>query len=114
MSETTAKRFPAGWLIFSALMVLGAVGLFNFTRDFTTCWRLTALPGIAPASCTGSQVKAFEEPVFSTPQATATPTATPEPPIPEVEYPTWDGGSRINILFVGLRGGHPLEQDCPF
>jgi LCP family protein required for cell wall assembly len=42
------------------------------------------------------------------------PTATPEPPIPAVDYPKWDGGSRINILFVGLRGGDPLEADCPF
>ena len=36
-------------------------------------------------------------------------------PAPEdVGYPTWDGGSRINILFVGLRGGEPTEADCPF
>jgi LCP family protein required for cell wall assembly len=43
------------------------------------------------------------------------PTPTPEPQAPEeVEYPTWDGGSRINILFVGLRGGDPSEGDCPF
>ncbi len=45
--------------------------------------------------------------------ATATPTSTPEPVIPEKEYPTWDGGSRINILFVGLRGGESSEPGCP-
>jgi LCP family protein required for cell wall assembly len=57
-----------------------------------------------------------EEPVFVE-EETAVPSfpiSTPEPPIPEVEYPVWDGGSRVNILFVGLRGGDPLEGDCPF
>ena len=120
MSETAAKHLPVGGLIFPALVVLGAVGLFNFTRDFTTCWRLTSLPGTAPASCanseegTTSRPPLLEGPVFVTAPETAVPTTTPEPPIPEVEYPEWDRGSRINILFVGLRGGDPLEQDCPF
>jgi polyisoprenyl-teichoic acid--peptidoglycan teichoic acid transferase len=114
MSETAAKRIPVGGLIFSALVVLGAVGLFNLTRSLTTCWRLTALPGTATASCADSDVTPLEGPVFVTEQETATPTATPEPPIPEVEYPQWDRASRINILFVGLRGGDPLEEDCPF
>jgi LCP family protein required for cell wall assembly len=38
---------------------------------------------------------------------------TPEPPLPEVEYPKWDGGSRVNIVFFGLRGGDPSQEDCP-
>jgi LCP family protein required for cell wall assembly len=114
MSETAAKRLPVGGLIFPALVILGAVGLFNFIRDLTTCWRLTSLPGTAPASCANSQVTPLEGPVFVTAQETDVPTAMPEPPIPEVEYPEWDRGSRINILFVGLRGGDPLEEDCPF
>jgi LCP family protein required for cell wall assembly len=32
----------------------------------------------------------------------------------DIQYPTWDGASRINILFVGLRGGDPIKGDCPF
>ena len=32
----------------------------------------------------------------------------------DFQYPTWDGASRINILFVGLRGGDPIKEDCPF
>ena len=117
VSESNARfltRFPISALIFWALVIVGAVGLFCFTRDLTACWRLTALPGTAPASCADSQVSAREGPVFVSAQETVVPTSTPEVAIPEPEYPTWDGGSRINILFVGLRGGDPLEADCPF
>ena len=114
MSEINARRFPVNAVLFWALVSLGALGLFHFVRDLTICWRLTSLPGSAPANCAIRQVTAREGPVFVTAQETAIPTATPEASIPEIEYPTWDGGSRINILFVGLRGGDPLEPDCPF
>ena len=114
MSESNAHWFPLRPLVFWALVLVGAVGLFGFTRDITMCWRLTALPGLPPASCANSPVTAREGPVFVRAQETAVPTATPEATIPEEEYPAWDGGSRINILFVGLRGGDPLEGDCPF
>jgi LCP family protein required for cell wall assembly len=60
-------------------------------------------------------VDVLEGPVIVTAQETAVPTATTEATAPEeTKYPTWDGASRINILFVGLRGGDPLEADCPF
>jgi LCP family protein required for cell wall assembly len=46
---------------------------------------------------------------------TPEPTSTPEFLASEsIQYPTWDGGSRINILFVGFRGGDPIKGDCPF
>ena len=33
---------------------------------------------------------------------------------PEIEYPKWDGGSRINIVFFGLRGGESAaDEGCP-
>jgi LCP family protein required for cell wall assembly len=57
----------------------------------------------------------LETPVIVDDQNTPAPTATLELPVsPDVEYPTWDGASRINILFVGLRGGDPIKEDCPF
>jgi polyisoprenyl-teichoic acid--peptidoglycan teichoic acid transferase len=106
------------WILFGiafwGLAILLAFGLFNFVRGFTTCWRITSLPGLPPESCSSQRVDALETPVIVDPKATATPTPTPEPVLPEKELPTWDGGSRINILFVGLRGGDPLEPDCPF
>jgi len=59
-------------------------------------------------------VDVLETPVITDKPIALTPTSTPEPFLPEENYPTWDGGSRINILFVGLRGGDPTEPDCPF
>ena len=115
--ELGTRQFPLRALAFWMLVLVGAVGLFRFTRDFTVCWRLTPLPGTPPASCAGAKVTAQEGPAFVTEGETAlpaAPTVTPEAPIPEVEYPTWDGGSRINILFVGFRGGDPIDGDCPF
>ena len=100
-------------LIYAGLAILLAFGLFNFTRGFTACWRITSLPGLPPESCSNQRVDALETPVIVESRATATPTSTPEPAIPEEEYPTWDGGSRINILFVGLRGGESSEPGCP-
>jgi polyisoprenyl-teichoic acid--peptidoglycan teichoic acid transferase len=101
-------------IAFWGLAILLAFALFNFVRDFTTCWRITSLPGIPPESCSNQHVDALNPLVIVNTGVPPTPTATPEPILPEAELPTWDGGSRINILFVGLRGGDPLEPDCPF
>jgi polyisoprenyl-teichoic acid--peptidoglycan teichoic acid transferase len=100
-------------IVYAGLAILLAFGLFNFTRGFTACWRITSLPGLPPQSCSSQRVDALQTPVIVAGMATATPTSTPEPVIPEKEYPTWDGGSRINILFVGLRGGESSEPGCP-
>ena len=108
MPDINFGRFPIRNLVFWGLALVMAVGLFTFVRDFTACWRLTSLPGTAPASCTNQQVPSVATPVFVTSEETAIP--TPKAAVSEdIAYPTWDGGSRINILFVGLRGGDPLE-----
>jgi LCP family protein required for cell wall assembly len=115
MSKITPLRSLILRVAFWGTALLIAIGLFNFIRGFTICWRITSLPGIPPASCAGEKVNPFETPVIVDEQNTPTPTTTPEPPVSEdVEYPAWDGGSRINILFVGLRGGDPIKEDCPF
>ena len=73
------------------------------------------MPGIPSANCTGPAVKPLKTPIIGADPATPEATSTPEFFLSEdIEYPTWDGGSRINILFVGLRGGDPIEGDCPF
>jgi LCP family protein required for cell wall assembly len=113
MPDINFGRFPIRSLIFWGLALVMSVGLFTFVRDFTACWRLTSLPGIPPANCTNGPITSPEGFVLA--QGTAVPTSTPEATIPEEKaYPTWDGASRINILFVGLRGGDPLKADCPF
>lgn len=115
MSTVTPRRFPFRALLFWTLALIGAFALQGFVRDLTTCWRLTSLPGLPPASCAGQPLNALEEPVLVAAGETAVPAATSAAPVVEdVTYPTWDGGSRINILFVGFRGGDPQEGDCPF
>jgi LCP family protein required for cell wall assembly len=115
MPKINLERFPVRQLIFWSLALVSAVGLFNFVRTFTICWRLTSLPGIPPATCAGGPVQPLEAPVIVPGKNTPEPTSTPEPSESEdVEYPTWDGSSRINILFVGFRGGDPIKGDCPF
>src|SRR5688572_1094938 len=115
MPEINFGRFPIRSLVFWGLALVMAAGLFTFVRDFTACWRLTSLPGTAPANCTNRPITSSEGPAFVPVQGTAVPTSMPEETAPEeIAYPTWDGASRINILFVGLRGGDPLEGDCPF
>jgi polyisoprenyl-teichoic acid--peptidoglycan teichoic acid transferase len=115
-STRRAGKLPVRGLIFWAAAFVVMIGLFVFMRQFTACWQLTALPGMRPASCPGAPT---EYQGTTTPEVNAQGTAILPPPtpedvaVPEVEYPTWDGGSRINIVFFGLRGGETSGEDCP-
>jgi len=109
------QRFPIRKIVFWSIALVSAVGLFIFVRALTICWRLTSLQGIPPASCAGEAVKPLETPVVLDPQNRPKSTSTPEFLASEdFQYPAWDSGSRINILFVGLRGGDPIKGDCPY
>jgi polyisoprenyl-teichoic acid--peptidoglycan teichoic acid transferase len=114
--ESNVRPFWIRQILFWSIALGVAVGVFVITRNLTTCWRLTSLQGMPPASCAGRIISPLETPVIGREKTPTVPTATLEPPAPEEagDYPTWDGGSRINILFVGLRGGEPTEADCPF
>ncbi len=115
MNITVSQRSVIRLIAFWAIVLIVAAGLFVSVRDFTICWRLTSLPGVPSKDCSGETTDLLGTPALNSGSKTPVPTVTSEPDIPqEVEYPTWDGGSRINILFVGLRGGEPTEQDCPF
>ncbi len=98
------------WGVVSAV----ALGLFIFVRGFTGCWRLTSLPGIPLSDCGGTTVNPLGTPDVN-PAGTLVGTLPPptDVPAPVIQAPQWDGGSRINILFVGLRGGDPAQEDCP-
>ena len=103
-------------VIFWGGMLLVAIFVFVFARSFTACWQLTALPGTPPSTCGGAAVNLVGTPVLNaqgTPMVNIPP--TPEVAVPEVQYPQWDGGSRINIVFFGLRGTNASisEGDCP-
>jgi LCP family protein required for cell wall assembly len=113
MPEVSSKRFPIRQIAFWIIALIVATGFFIFIRNFTICWRLTALPGIPPASCAGEPVNPLEAPVIGSITKTPKATSTSEPLSEDIEYPTWDGSKRINILFVGLRG-EPTGGGCPF
>ena len=116
MPEINFQRFsPIRQIAFWGIALVFAVGLFSFVRDLTICWRLTSLPGIPTDDCSGEEINPIESLIIINEKNMAGSTSTPDPTLSEdIGYPAWDGGSRINILFVGLRGGSPTEADCPF
>jgi len=89
-----------------------ATGVFFFMRRVTACWQLTDLPGVPPAYCAPGIEKPFE-PVTNDAASEPGTEIPSEVPAPEVELPQWDGGSRINIAFFGLRGGDIRDEGCP-
>lgn len=93
-----AVRQMVFWVITLAL----AGGAFAFARGFTACWQITRLPGMPPVTCANSTIPAEDK--FNPEGTPLAPENLPPTPvvIPEVQYPTWDGASRINILFIGL------------
>lgn len=108
-------KFSVRALILWGLAVAVAIGAFFFMQQFTACWQLTALPGMRPSWCPGAP----SELAGITPEVNAKGTPVLPPPTPAdvaapaEDYPQWDGGSRINIVFFGLRGGETSGEDCP-
>lgn len=108
------RRMPARRLIIWGVALVIAVVAFIAIQGFTSCWRITELPGIPPSSCAGVAVNPLGTPVLSgTGTADANVPPPPEAAAPEIQYPQWDGGSRINLVFFGLRGGQASGEGCP-
>ncbi len=107
------KRMPARQWILWAAALAAAAGLFFFVRGFVSCWRITALPGVPPAACgPAASLLPATPPAIGAGKTAIPPTEAAE--IPDVPAPQWDGASRINIVFFGLRGGDPATSpDCP-
>jgi LCP family protein required for cell wall assembly len=104
---------PSRWQIaFWSIALALSTGLFFFVRHVTACWQLTALPGSPPAFCAGEPENLPGTPdleVVSMPDSDI----LSEVAAPEIEMPRWDGGSRVNIVFFGLRGGEISGEGCP-
>ena len=98
------KRVPFGRSIVIVVGVLFAIPTFLFIRNMVTCWSLTELPGVAPDICgvensvEGPQILPTQSDVPS--EIVDVP--TPDVAAPEAELPSWDGGSRVTLLFIGL------------
>jgi len=100
-------RSLAYWIFVTAAMLAA----FFIVRKLTLCWTLTALPGVPPAEC------ALQNQPSSDLPALPDPATTNDLPIelsaPEMDMPQWDGASRINIAFFGLRGDDGQGEGCP-
>lgn len=95
------KKLPWGMIIAWTIAIAIAVGAFVFLRNFVASMEMINLPGMA---------------VVDSPEAPAedgAPTPVPDISAPESTLPaSWDGGSRVNILFLGL-DARDLEVDAP-
>jgi len=81
------------WRIVFLLIAIGlAIPAFIFTRDFVVGWGITNLPGVAV------KYDAQGQPQVSNDVPFPEDVGIPEPDLP----PSWDGGSRVTLLFIGL------------
>ncbi len=104
-----------GGIIFWVVTVALGVVAFLFANNLTQCWNLTDLPGIAPAKC-GVVSSAGDQPVINEEGTPLAPEGLPTAPVaaPDVALPpSWDGASRINILFIGLDARDLATQSGP-
>jgi len=101
MPKISLKRPSIGSIVYWVIGIGIAVAVSFFARSFTDCWKITELPGRAPDSC-GLQpgVEIFNP--QGTPIATVPVNTTPVLEPPKADTPTWDGGSRVNVLFIGV------------
>jgi LCP family protein required for cell wall assembly len=90
-------------IIFIVAGLILTIVSFFFVRNFVACWRITDLPGRAPANCgTMSNESGFTLNEEGTPipneEELPPPIIVPESDLP----PAWDGASRITVLIIGL------------
>jgi LCP family protein required for cell wall assembly len=85
------KRISIWRIVFLLIAIALAIPAFIYTRDFVVGWGITNLPGIA--------VKYDEQ---GNPQVSNDVPVPEEVAAPEQELPSWDSGSRVTLLFIGL------------
>lgn len=104
MNLSFLKRIPIGRVIFIVMALILAISAFFAVSNFVTCWSITRLPGMAPSSCGVSN--AMDGPTITIDEQ-GNPVLVdivplPDLAAPEEELPSWDGGSRVTLLFIGL------------
>ncbi len=97
------KRIPMGMTITFVVAVILAIVGYIFTQNFVTSMTMVNLPGIT----------VVDTPADASETGDAAPNPQQQPEAPEAEsYATWDGASRVNILFLGI-DARDLESDAP-
>jgi len=86
------KRISIRWVILIVVALALAIPAFIFTRNFVVGWEITDLPGVAVEYNLQGEPEVSE--VIPVPEDVG----IPEPELP----PSWDGGSRVTLLFIGL------------
>ena len=98
------KRISIGRVIIIVIALILAISAFFAVSNFVTCWSITRLPGMAPSSCGVSNE--INGPTITLDEQ-GNPVLVDNGPLidlaaPEEELPSWDGGSRVTMLFIGL------------
>lgn len=113
-SSVKSFAYQHSWrtIAYWAFALIAAISAFILMRTITTCWTLTTLPGIPPSYC---KVESFDSSGLpdsddSYPSNGSIPYS---PLISELDSPVWDGSSRINLVFFGLRSHDLGSADCP-
>jgi LCP family protein required for cell wall assembly len=110
--KLTFKRPSLGGIIFWVISIGLGVAALIFARSFFACWTITNLPGMPPASCGASANSGLVFNPQGTPIATGV-AVTPEISAPvDIPAPTWDGGSRVNVLFIGI-DARDIKETAP-
>jgi LCP family protein required for cell wall assembly len=87
------KRISIVQIIVVVVAIALAIPAFILTRNFVVSWQITDLPGVAVKYNNQGQAQV----------ASSTEVPTPaDPGIPEENLPSWDGSSRVTLLFIGL------------
>ncbi|HEY6073428.1 MAG TPA: LCP family protein, partial [Anaerolineales bacterium] len=102
MPARTGRIRPVHWITAGVTIAL-MIGGFFIARGVVRCWEITNLPGTSPKDCGAGSNTGINDPTIQVNEQ-GTPVALPPTPetAPDVELPSWDGASRVNILFIGL------------
>ncbi len=98
------RRISIGQSIVIVAAIALAIPAFFSVRNFVVCWSITKLPGIAPPAC-GAGSSVTEPPVVVSQlptQVAVSHSSLPDVAVPEKALPSWDGNSRVTLLFIGL------------
>lgn len=107
------KRPTVSQIIFWVVTIALSITAFIVANNFTQCWSFTKLPGIPPAKCGVTTDSTGFNPETDATQEAVLPDAPAEVSAPDVALPSWDGASRINILFIGLDERDLAENEGP-